>query len=237
MAGMTAPYRHYSGKIAYIDKSGQEWGRERFSGAVHAHGRTLRALCEMDEARLLREACWSVGTDWLPREGFVRNMRDGATIGSCWYRITGDVAECEGFTADHGRISRWLRAEQPIGHLGMHPLAGDAITAMVRGTDAPGVERVITCAANSLAHLGDEGLDLRQVAPVVAFVGPERITVGAGTFDALRYSIRWSDQVPHHTDFWIEPEDCLPLLAVLPGIGERYELVELDRPDPAMEPR
>jgi hypothetical protein len=67
------------------------------------------------------------------------------------------------------------------------------------------------------------------VEPVVAFIGPEEITVGAGTFDALRYTIRWSDQVPHLTDFWIEPRDCLPLLTVLPAIGERYELVALER--------
>lgn len=226
---MASPYRHYSGQIAYLDAAGKEWGRERFSGAVHAHGRSLRALCEMDDAGLLREACWAVDQDWQPSEGFVRNIRDGKTIGSCWYAINGNTVECEGMTETDGRISRRIEADRRVEFLGTHPLAGDAITAMVRGTDAPGSARSLLCAANSMAHLGDEDLSVMLVEPEVCFVGPDRIDIAAGTFDALHYTIRWSDKVPHHTDFWIDPVDCLPLLTVLPAIGERYELVSLDR--------
>jgi len=226
---MPSPYRHYAGKISYLDNAGREWGREEFSGSVHARGRSLRAVCEMDEARLLREVSWAVTETWRPREGFVRNVRDGQTIGSCWYSVTGEMVECEGITAEEGRISRRIEAARPIDFLGMHPLTGDAITAMVRGTDQPGQEQTLLCAANSMAHLGDEGLSLMLVEPVVAFIAHEQITVGAGTFDALHYTIRWSDQVPHLTDYWIDPVDCLPLLTVLPAIGERYELVRLDR--------
>ncbi|MFM2370703.1 MAG: hypothetical protein RIS85_425 [Pseudomonadota bacterium] len=226
---MASPYRHYSGKISYLDGKGNEWGREHFSGSVHTRGRSLRAVCEMDEAQLLREVSWTVTEDWHPGEGFVRNVRNGRTIGSCWYSINDGIVECEGMTAEEGRISRRIEAMRPIDFLGMHPLTGDAITAMVRGTSEPGKELPLLCAANSTAHLGDEGLSVMLVEPVVAFIGPEEITVGAGTFDALRYTIRWSDQVPHLTDFWIEPRDCLPLLTVLPAIGERYELVALER--------
>lgn len=226
---MTFPHRGYSGQILYLDRAGREWGREAFAATVHAHGRSLRALCEMDDARLHREASWSVGPDWLARDGFVRNMRDGLTIGTCWYRIDGTAAECEGVTAEKGRVSMRIDAARPIAFLGMHPLSGDCLTAKLRGCDAPGEERSILCAANSLAHLGDEGLDLRLVEPLVAYIGPETITVRAGTFEALHYTIRWSDQVPHLTDFWIEPRDCLPLLAELPAIGERYEMVSLTR--------
>jgi hypothetical protein len=226
---MPSPYRHDSGKIAYLDRAGHEWGREEFSGSVHAHGRSLRALCEMDEARLLREATWSVTPDWRPREGFVRNLRDGQTIGSCWYTVQDNMVTCEGITADEGRISRQITAARPIDFLGMHPLAGDAVTAMVRGTDQPLVEKTLLCAANSMAHLGDEDLSVMLVEPVVAFIGAEQVTVRAGTFEALHYTIRWSDKVPHLTDYWIDPVDCLPLLTLLPAIGERYELIKLER--------
>lgn len=226
---MTSPYRHYAGKVSYLNASGQEWGREHFSGSVHSRGRSFRAVCEMDDARLLREASWSVTEDWRPREGYVRNTRDGSMIGACWYSVTDRMVECEGFTAGEGRVSKRIEAPRAIDFLGMHPLAGDAITAMVRGTDERGVEKPLLCAANSMAHLGDQDLSVMLVEPVVAYMGAEQITVGAGTFDALRYTIRWSDQVPHLTDYWIEPSDCLPLLAVLPSIGERYELMELTR--------
>lgn len=227
---MTFPPRRLSGQVLYLDGAGREWGRETFSDTIHAPGlRTRRALCEMDEARLHREASWTLGADWRPREGFVRNVRQGETIGSCWYRIDGAVVECEGLTADHGRVSRRLEAPRPIEFLGFHPLSGDCITAMVRGTDAPGEERELVCAANSIAYLGDEGLDVRLTSPVVAYLGEEEIAVRAGTFAARHYTIRWSDAVPLLTHFWIEPADCLPLLTVLPENGERYELVRLER--------
>lgn len=226
---MPFPPSTLAGTIAYLNKAGHEWGRERFSDTVHGTSRTRRAECEMDEAHLFREATWTLGPGWLPREGFVRNTRHGETIGSCWYRVEGDRVECEGITADHGRVSRRLQAQGPIQHLGMHPLCGDAITAMARGTDEPGVERSIVCAANSVAYLGDEGLDVLLISPLVAYIGAEQITVPAGTFDALHYTIRWTDHVPLLTHFWIDPADCLPLLTILPDNGERYELVSLRR--------
>lgn len=226
---MTFPHRGYAGQILYLDREGREWGREAFSATVHGHGRSLRALCEMDAAKLHREASWSVGADWRPRDGFVRNMRDGRTIGTCWYRIEGDTVECEGLTQDHGRVSRRLVAGRPIQFLGMHPLTGDALTAMARGTDAPGEERPILCAANSTAHLGDEGLDVLLLEPLVAYLGPRTVTVRAGTFETHHFTIRWSDEVPHLTDFFVDPVDCIPVLTELPAIGERYELVSLER--------
>jgi len=227
---VTFPPRRLAGKILYLDADGREWGRENFSDSVHAgSSRTRRALCEMDDARLLREASWSLGPDWRAREGFVRNTRAGQTIGSCWYRIEDRTVECEGVTADHGRVSRRLAAERPIELLGMHPLSGDCIAAMARGCDAPGEERPIVCAANSVSYLGDEGLDVLLIEPLVTFIGAEQTTVRAGSFDALHYTIRWTDHVPLLTHFWIEPADCLPLLTVLPDNGERYELVSLER--------
>lgn len=224
---MTFPHHGYSGRITYLDAAGREWGRESFSATVHSHGRTLRALCEMDEARLFRDVNWSVGPDWTPRDGFVRNARDGTTIGTCWYRIDGTTAECEGVTETHGRVTRRLTADGPIRFLGMHPLVGDSSIAAARGVSEPGRELPVTCAVNSLAPLGDEGLDIRLLAPLVAYIGPERITVGAGTFDAQHFTIRWSERVPEVTDFWVHGEDQLPLLSIIAGL--RFEMVELER--------
>lgn len=226
---MTFPHSGYSGRILYLDRDGREWGRESFSATVHGEGRTLRALCEMDDARLHREVTWSLDRDWTPRDGFVRLMRDGTTIATCWYLINGTEAQCEGVTQEHGRISRRVTAPEAIRFLGTHPLTGDSAIASARGTDEPGVERAVTSAVNSLAHLGDEGLDVRILQPLVAFIGFETIEVAAGRFEARRYTIRWSDTMPHVTDFWVHGEDCLPLLSIVPAIGERYELVEFER--------
>ncbi|KQM22049.1 hypothetical protein [Novosphingobium sp. Leaf2] len=226
---MTFSHSGYAGRILYLDRAGSEWGRESFSATLHSGGRTLRALCEMDDARLHREVTWSLDGNWMPRDGFVRLTRDGVRLASCWYHIEGAQAQCEGVTDEHGRISRHVSADRPIRFLGTHPLAGDSVIAAARGVDDPGVERPITSAVNSLAHLGDEELDVRILEPLVTFIGYETITVAAGRFDARRYTIRWSDTMPHVTDFWVHAEDCLPLLTIVPVLGERYELVEFTR--------
>lgn len=217
----------YSGRILYLDLDGREWGRETFTATLHDHGRTLRAMCEMDEARLHRDVNWSVGNDWRPRDGFVRVMRDGITIGTVWYGIDGSTAECEGITQDHGRVSRRLTAPKPILFLGTHPLMGDSSIAAVRGKSDPGKEVAITSAVNSLAPLGDEGLDLLLLEPLVTYIGPEALTVRAGTFEAEHYAIRWSEQVPAVTNFWVSGRDYLPLLSDTDH--GRYELVDFTR--------
>lgn len=224
---MTLLHPGYCGRILYLELDGREWGRETFSATLHDHGRTLRAVCEMDDARLHRDVNWSVGHDWRPRDGFVRVMRDGLTIGSVWYGIDGPNAECEGITQEHGRVSRRVGAPGPILFLGTHPLTGDSSIAAVRGKSDPGKEVPILSAVNSLAPLGDEGLDLMLLEPLVTYVGPEALTVAAGTFQAERYAIRWSDQVPAVTNFWVSGPDYLPLLSETDH--GRYELVEFTR--------
>jgi hypothetical protein len=224
---MTGLHHGYAGRILYRDLDGRDWGRETFTATLHHHGRTLRAICEMDKARLHRDVNWSVDRDWRPKDGFVRVMREGVTIGTVWYGIDENTAECEGITSEHGRVSRQVAATRPILFLGTHPLVGDSSIAAARGRNDPGRAMPIMSAVNSLAPLGDQGLDLVLLEPLVTYVGSERLTVAAGTFEAERYSIRWSDQVPAVTTFWVSGPDYLPLLSVTDH--GRYELVEFTR--------
>ena len=49
----------------------------------------------------------------------------------------------------------------------------------------------------------------------------------AGEFDALHFRVRWSDQVPKYSDFWVHREFFVPL-RLLGASGEvSYELAEL----------
>ena len=54
---MSGPlHRHYRGKMLYLTDGVGEMGREFFSVTVQPDGeRTLRAQCEMDDDRLLRD--------------------------------------------------------------------------------------------------------------------------------------------------------------------------------------
>lgn len=227
---MALDNRGYAGRIAYLKQDGdtwQEWGCETFTATVHAKGRTIRALCEMDEAKLHRDVNWSVDADWVPQDGFVRVTRDNVTVGTSWYKIEGTVAQCEGVTETHGRVSRTVTADRPIQFLGTHPLTGDSTIAAARDKGNPGVEEPIMSAVNSLAFLGDEGLDVQLLEPLVAYIGPEELTVTAGTFAAEHYTIRWSETVPMITDFWVTEGDYLPLLSLIED--QRYELMTLDQ--------
>lgn len=217
-----------SGRIAYFAEGGRVWGQERFSMSIHRYGRTVRALCELDDVGLLRDTSWSLDASWKPQEGFFRTLAYGVTTAHAWYRINGSAVDYEGYTAQLGRVSQRLVAERAVDFLGFHPLVGDGLITAVCQAMAVGDQKTITCVTNSLSGYGEEGLLAYLVAPQVTYLGRERVRVSAGQFDAEHFTIRWSDTVPSPARFWVLPEHFLLLRSDGALAGTSYELVELD---------
>ena len=104
---------------------GVEMGREYFSVTVQPDGiRTLRAQCEMDDDRLLRDVVLTVDAAWRPLDAFLRLSIAEATIGHGWFRFGDDFAESEGWTASGGRFAQRIALEEPAAFFGasMDPL-------------------------------------------------------------------------------------------------------------------
>jgi hypothetical protein len=215
------------GRIACLDRERRVWGRERFDLSLGAAQRVLRTVTEFDDRGVLRDANWTLSNDWLPLEGFVRDVVHGRTVMHGCFRVAGSEVSCEAWTAESGRVSRRIEAPGPIEHLGLHSLVSDCLVGARRGPTEAGVERVVRCVTQSTADYGLGGYGIHLVPPRVTYVGREPVAVQAGRFEALRFRVRWSDQVPKYSDFWVR-EDFVPLRLLGASGDVSYELFEIE---------
>ncbi len=218
-------------------------GGEDFTITLHPDGRrALRAHCAIDEdsPRVLRDVVLNVDGEWRPASAFVQISIDDRFAGSAWYRFTPDAAECEGFTVAEGRISERRRLDGPTGFFGTHPIQADAwLTAKYDLSRGPGVQIVPSFLMCSLHHRGADGPALLTHPDLeLYFVGRERVSVEAGTFDALHFRIGENEDdeymgtdrhPPYHT--WVTSDGSYVVLkAHCTGYMQTYyELVEYDR--------
>jgi len=242
------PHETIHGTILYTsrkpDREGQERGREQFTITKHLDGRrTMRAHCEIDDApNVMRDVTLTMDKDWTTREAYVRLAVGDETMGTSWFRFEDTFAECEGFLKDEGRISERIEYEKPGDLFGTHPIQGDAwhLHSLDR-SNGPTVKIFDRFLMSSLDHRGATGPSLVWHEPGmrVEYVGEERITVGAGTFDALHfcYGERGSDrpgsnEAGEHPPYevWTTADgDFILLKAEVTGyMMTFYELMQLD---------
>jgi hypothetical protein len=220
---MAAP-AFQSGRIRYSDTSG-ETGREWFEMVRHKGGRTLRAFCEMDDMDLSRDVTIALGLDQRPVDAFVRVIRGGEIIGSTLFQLDADRLGCQGRIAGLGDVRQSLPLGRPLAYLGLHPLVGDALIALARGTRDEGAYQPIECITNSQGPAGDTGLTAIPVTIDVAWLGEEVIDVPAGRFAAQAYALRWKPEW-EPARLWVHGEDALFLKLEWPMFGLSYALVE-----------
>ena len=247
---MAIPHYRIRGKIHYTsdrpDRKGVERGREYFTVTVHGDGRrTLRAYTEIDDApNVMRDVTLSLGSDWKPTDCFVRLSVGDQFVGSSWFRFNGNEAECEGYTVQEGRISQRFALKQAVAAFGTHPIAADAFLANIvdisKGPSRGVYPDVLMC---SLDHRGATGpLIMPHPRGVkLSFVGKERVTVTAGTFDALHFRFSESTDDGGETrnepgkhppyDLWCTADgEYVFLQAFVTGyMMTRYELTEYER--------
>ncbi len=238
------------GRLVYTSKKPEIMnkvrGGETFVITKHIDGRrTLRALCAIDEnsPRVLRDSITSVDADWRPTDGFVRLTVDEHFVGSSWYRFTKTLVECEGFTQQEGRISSRLERTTPARLFITHPIQSDAFLVQAYDlSEGPGEQVIEGLVACSFHHRGADGPTLLQrpgsAGFYLRFVGPEKVTVAAGEFEALHFQIgRSTDDAyqgrevhpPYHV--WVTADgDYVMLKAHVTGYMQTYyELTEYEK--------
>lgn len=243
------PHETIHGRLQYTsgkpERLGAERGREHFTITKHQDGRrTLRAHCEIDDPpNVLRDVILTLDADWVTRDAFVRLSVGDRTLGSTWFRFTDRFAECEGVLRDRGRISERVDYDRPVELFGTHPIQGDAWHLQsIDRSGGPCIKTFDRFLMSSLDHRGATGPSLvwHEAGLRVEFVGEERVTVAAGTFDALHfcYGDRGSDrpgsnETGEHPPYevWTTADgDFIILKAQVAGyMMTRYELVELER--------
>jgi hypothetical protein len=122
-------HRAYRGQLIYRTNGIGETGREWFAVTVQPDGtRTLRAQCEMDDDRLLRDVVLTCDAQWRPLDAFLRLSVEERTVGTSWFRFDGAIARPRA-----GRRSAALQQRfdlaAPAAFFGTHALHCDAWVA------------------------------------------------------------------------------------------------------------
>jgi hypothetical protein len=217
----------YAGRIGYYGPHGEN-GSEWIEMVPHAGGRTLRAFCEMDEVGLSRDVSLALDSQSRPLDAFVRVIQHGQVSGSTLFLVEPDAVVSEGLTLEHGRVSQRKPLAAPLTYLGLHPLVGDALVTIPRGTRRPGEFVMIDGIANSLSPNGELGLIAMPTHIDVAYLGEERVRVPAGEFEARRYALRWNPAWPP-AEIWVHGPQALFLRLRWEMIDAHYELTDLRR--------
>jgi len=224
-------HRSYRGKILYLSDGIGETGREYFSVTVQPGGeRTLRAQCEMDDYRLLRDIVFTLDRDWWPIDAFARLTIEERLMGTSWFHFAGTHAECQGFTTADGRLSQWLDAPCGVRHFGMHSLHADSWrVGRLRSFKGDPPDFTLGMFAYSILANGGSGPELIPLEPGFSEtrdLGRERMTVPAGSF-ATRH-VRVDVPGVDNFEIWAYGDDCVPVYLRSHGMKQSYELVELE---------
>lgn len=232
--------RDTRGKILYIDEDGSERGREWFSVTFHKDGQvTLRAHCEIDDGEVERDVVQSMTPGFAPLDCFNRLHVHGAFLGTGWVRITEKEAECEVYNVQLGRIHQSIALAMPATSLVSHPLSADAM--LMANFDRSKPERIQSweggLATSPLLDGASGPLLSVGGRRSVEYVGSERVTVGAGTFETEHYRLLMTakaDGTPRSYDIWTTRPDFVFVRGEVRGYlsnrtgAGRYELVSFE---------
>lgn len=218
----------YRGKIIYTGDQVGERGREWFTVTKHRNGdRTMRAMCEIDDSKVLRDVVYTVNERWQPRDAFVRLTVNEDFMGSGWFRFTPDQAECETFMAEGGRVSQKIALAQPVPFFGLHPVAADCWC--LGGFDAASGEKIQLLRGGMMSSQLSNGASGPMLSPFdlkVEYLGQEAVTVPAGTFQTDHFRFVLNDRPAE--ELWCCGEDLLFVKIRWDHLATTYELVELE---------
>lgn len=229
-------HRRIRGRINYVTDGVGEMGREWFTITAHSDGtRTYRAYTEMDDVKLVRDCIYSVDHLFRPLDCFMRVTVDDQLVGTGWFRFADGSAECEAFTAEMGRVSqRWPVDGHPL-IFSPHAIAGDM--PQLGLFDKSSAETVMTIRgrlSSSAEPNGSTGPILghgysgegRPGEIDLEYVGPEEVTVPAGTYACEHFRILRDERPP--LEFWSYTDDLIPVKLSWGALSQTYELMELE---------
>ncbi|MBP8100767.1 MAG: hypothetical protein KAY54_02700 [Burkholderiaceae bacterium] len=235
-------HRTIRGTIRYTsnkpERLGQERGREYFTLTKQSDGvMVVHAHCEIDdEPNVIRDVVLSLDKERYPIDCSVRLSVGDKYEGTGLFRFAADHAECETFNRRDGRISQRIATPARVRWLGAHPIIGDALGLCIYDlAKGPGREFYPNMMLTSPDHRGATGPLLFAAGWGLEFVGRERITVAAGSFDALHFRyVDTAGQLPEEHppyDVWCSDDgDCVFLKGAVGGYMQTYyELTELVR--------
>jgi hypothetical protein len=190
---MQRDHKVYTGTIAYIsnkpERKGQERGREFYTLVVHGDGsRTITVHTEIDDRPSVhRDAIYSLDKNWLPLDCMMRLTVGDKFMGTGWMKFYDNYAECETFTATEGRVSQKYALKAPLKTFQNHAIACDSWHFKHYDIAKGGLQTIGQILLSSPDHRGATGPLFYAINMSLDYVGKEKVTVKAGTFDAYHF--------------------------------------------------
>ncbi|MBN4055718.1 hypothetical protein JYT95_00135 [bacterium AH-315-J23] len=230
------------GKILYTSKKpermDEERGREWFSLTTQADDNlVMHAHCEIDDApNVIRDVVLAMDKNSRPLDCSVRISVDDKYEGSGWFQFNDGNVICESHNASAGRIHQDIKVPAPVKWFQAHPIVGDALLMKLYDlSQGPGKQFFDNLMLSSPDHRGATGPEIFQTGFGIRYVGEERITVVAGTFDARHFQLvdtagNLPEEHPPYNLWCTADDEYLFLRAGVAGYMQtHYELVELSR--------
>jgi hypothetical protein len=214
------------GQIGYFGAGGRDIGREHFQiRQTGQRQRSLLAICELPDSRMVRSCQLEVDCDRQQTEAFVRVEEDNQWLCSARYEVGTKAIEValfrRGAAAEHkqaeGGSSRFF---------GTHSLINDGwLPALTRGS---GGEGGITTFANlpTCSLRGDGGgvPDLLFCSGWFEPLEDRTVKVTAGSFECQGWRVGYGEHPP--LDIWLSKDLQVMVLMDWPKISCRYELLQ-----------
>lgn len=190
-------HRTWRGRIAYTshkpDRMGEDRGRETFTLHEQTSGiSVLHAHTEIDDAPdVLRDVTASFETDTMaPLDGFSRLSVGGQFEGCGWFQFGETHARFNGFNRTTGPNSAEIELTARTPWFGHHAIINDGFLGRLFPMDAkPGKLSLKQVMMSSPDHRGATGPELFPLDFGIVYEGDETVSVGAGTFEARKFSI------------------------------------------------
>ena len=230
------------GVIAYTSKKPErldhERGREFYNIIKYGDGsRTISVHTEIDDRpSVMRDATYTVDNNWMPQDCFVRLTVGDKFMGSGWFKFHETSAECETFTALEGRVSQNYKLKHgPLKSFQNHAIACDSWHFSHYDLSmGPGEQRINEILLCSPDHRGATGPMLYPLGLDLVYVGDEKITVGAGSFDAHHFQVPTNKELPEeHPPYQVYTSTDGNYTFLKGGVAgymqTHYELVEYEQ--------
>jgi hypothetical protein len=221
------------------DRMGQERGREYFNLTQQTDGiDVLLAHCEIDDSpNVVRDVSLALDhQDSSPLDCSVRISVGDQFEGTGWMRFADGYAECESYNRKDGRITQRIETNEKVAWLQSHPIVGDALLMKLYDlSNGPGSMAFKNLFLSSPDHRGATGPLFFVTGFTLIYIGEERITVQAGSFDARHFMVTGTagnlpkEHPPYNV--WCTADDDYILLKASAGgyMQTHYELTQLIR--------
>ncbi|MDX2224007.1 MAG: hypothetical protein SFV21_14755 [Rhodospirillaceae bacterium] len=188
-------------------------GRDEFTITHHVDGtRALRALAVSDIRGLQIDIVLRVDRAFRPLEAFTQSYSDGKFLGVGFFAVSDDTLSA--LTKTPQRIvSETIPVPDRFSML-LHPVSADGWHFGHYDKAAGGRQSVPRCAVGGAR----ESVRCALSESELAYVGPERLTVPAGTFETEHY------RFGQNTEVWLAGPDYMMVQHEFKRFGTRYRL-------------